>query len=254
MFSTCLALAHVAFVPPQLQPHSHAPPPALSRTLPPVCKGGDQVEQLVDGIADVGPNVFGTDEAVADSDLGSVITPLRIASGILMIHHGSEGGVLPANFGTPEFDGFVDYIVKPYFAFLPGEPALWSAVHDYIEFWGGAFLVVGLLTRPSSFLLCLTMVCAVYFHLASTGLQGFPLGHVENYSYNFEESRRSRIEAHPFFGSARVYLGGSYRESYCREPPRVPSNLPLELRGHRSKGVGSKCERACDGASLRMSP
>ena len=27
----------------------------------------------------------------------------------------------------------------------------------------------------------------VYFHLASTGLQGFPLGHVESYSYNFEE-------------------------------------------------------------------
>ena len=31
------------------------------------------------------------------------------------------------------------------------------------------------------------MCAAVYFHLASTGLQGFPLGHVENYSYNFEE-------------------------------------------------------------------
>lgn len=28
---------------------------------------------------------------------------------------------------------------------------------------------------------------AVYFHLASTGLQGAPFGHVENYSYNFEE-------------------------------------------------------------------
>ena len=27
----------------------------------------------------------------------------------------------------------------------------------------------------------------VYFHLASTGGQGFPFGHVENYSYNFEE-------------------------------------------------------------------
>ena len=31
------------------------------------------------------------------------------------------------------------------------------------------------------------MCAAVYFHLASTGLQGAPLGHVENYSYNFEE-------------------------------------------------------------------
>ena len=45
----------------------------------------------------------------------------------------------------------------------------------------------GLLTRPVSLALAATMVGAVYFHLASTGLQGFPLGHVENYSYNFEE-------------------------------------------------------------------
>lgn len=31
------------------------------------------------------------------------------------------------------------------------------------------------------------MLCAIYFHLASTGWQGFPFGHVDNYSYNFEE-------------------------------------------------------------------
>ena len=30
-------------------------------------------------------------------------------------------------------------------------------------------------------------VTQVYFHLASTGLQGAPFGHVDNYSYNFEE-------------------------------------------------------------------
>jgi hypothetical protein len=31
------------------------------------------------------------------------------------------------------------------------------------------------------------MLSAVYFHLSSSGLQGFPLGHVSNYSYDFEE-------------------------------------------------------------------
>lgn len=31
------------------------------------------------------------------------------------------------------------------------------------------------------------MFSAVYFHLSSSGLQGFPLGHVSNYSYDFEE-------------------------------------------------------------------
>ena len=80
-----------------------------------------------------------------------------------------------------------DYIVKPYFSFLPGEPALWSAIHDYAEFWGGALFAVGFLTRPAALSLFVSMVGAVYFHLASTGWQGFPFGHVDNYSYNFEE-------------------------------------------------------------------
>mmetsp|Transcript_86117 Transcript_86117/g.251982 ORF Transcript_86117/g.251982 Transcript_86117/m.251982 type:complete len:232 (+) Transcript_86117:66-761(+) len=115
------------------------------------------------------------------------LLPLRVGSGILMIHHGSEGGFWPANFGTPGFDGFVNFIVKPYFSFLPGSPEVWSALHDYVEFWGGVLLVVGLFTRPAAFTLFITMCAAVYFHLASTGLQGFPFGHVESYSYNFEE-------------------------------------------------------------------
>eukprot|EP00931_Biecheleriopsis_adriatica_P014441 TRINITY_DN116254_c0_g1_i1.p1 TRINITY_DN116254_c0_g1~~TRINITY_DN116254_c0_g1_i1.p1 ORF type:complete len:227 (-),score=27.18 TRINITY_DN116254_c0_g1_i1:50-730(-) len=115
------------------------------------------------------------------------LLPLRVGSGILMIHHGSEGGFWPANYGTPGFQGFVDFIVKPYFSFLPGSPELWSAIHDYAEFGGGILLVLGLFTRPASFVLFVTMCAAVYFHLASTGWQGFPFGHVENYSYNFEE-------------------------------------------------------------------
>eukprot|EP00416_Gambierdiscus_australes_P042622 CAMPEP_0171108180 /NCGR_PEP_ID=MMETSP0766_2-20121228/68362_1 /TAXON_ID=439317 /ORGANISM="Gambierdiscus australes, Strain CAWD 149" /LENGTH=215 /DNA_ID=CAMNT_0011569635 /DNA_START=73 /DNA_END=720 /DNA_ORIENTATION=+ len=115
------------------------------------------------------------------------LLPLRVGSGVLMIHHGSEGGFWPANFGTPGFNGFVDFIIKPYFSFLPGPPEAWSAIHDYAEFWGGVLLVLGLLTRPAAFTLFVTMCAAVYFHLASTGLQGFPFDHVENYSYNFEE-------------------------------------------------------------------
>lgn len=115
------------------------------------------------------------------------LVPLRIATGLLMIHHGSEGGVGPANFGTPEFQGFVDYIIKPHFGFLPGSPELWSAIHDYAEFYGGILFALGFLTRPAALSLLVTMFSAVYFHLSSTGLQGFPLGHVSNYSYDFEE-------------------------------------------------------------------
>lgn len=133
-----------------------------------------------------GPKLFKT---VTDwNGIHSVpLVPLRIAAGLLMIHHGSEGGVGPANFGTPEFQGFVDFIVKPYFGFLPGPPEIWSAVHDYVEFFGGVCLTLGFLTRPAALSLLGTMMSAVYFHLSASGLQGFPLGHVKNYSYDFEE-------------------------------------------------------------------
>lgn len=70
---------------------------------------------------------------------------------------------------------------------MPESVATWGALHDYAEFYGGIFLALGFLTRPASFTLFGTMCAAVYFHLASTGLQGAPFGHVENYSYNFEE-------------------------------------------------------------------
>ena len=91
---------------------------------------------------------------------------------------------------APGFDGFVTYVLTPYFGFLPGAPGslpVWAALHDYVEFFGGLFLAIGLLTRPAALALLGSMLAAVYFHLASTGLQGFPLGHVESYSYNFEE-------------------------------------------------------------------
>ena len=96
----------------------------------------------------------------------------------------------PVRYYAPGFDGFVTYVLTPYFGFLPGSPSslpAWAALHDYAEFFGGALLAVGLLARPASLALFGSMLAAIYFHLASTGLQGFPLGHVDNYSYNFEE-------------------------------------------------------------------
>jgi len=115
------------------------------------------------------------------------LLPLRVVTGLLMMHHGSEGGFWPANYGTEGFQGFVDFIVKPYFSFLPGPPETWSAIHDYAEFYGGALFAAGLLTRPAALSLLATMGGAVYFHLSATGLQGAPFGHVANYSYDFEE-------------------------------------------------------------------
>jgi len=112
---------------------------------------------------------------------------LRVSTGVLMIHHGSEGGLGPANFDTEAFNGFTNFIVKPYFGFLPGPATIWSAVHDYVEFFGGGLFAIGFLTRPAALSLLTTMLGAVYFHFSSVGLQGAPFGHVANYSYDFEE-------------------------------------------------------------------
>ena len=64
---------------------------------------------------------------------------------------------------------------------------MWSAVHDYAEYVGGILLAVGFLTRPAALSLLVSMMGAVYFHLSAVGAQGFPFGHVSNYSYDFEE-------------------------------------------------------------------
>jgi len=145
---------------------------------------GSKKETTLDRVT--GPKVFKT--VTNWSGIHAVpLVPLRILTGLLMMHHGSEGGLGPANFGTPEFDGFVDFIVKPYFSFLPGPPETWSAVHDLVEFFGGLLLSFGFLTRPVAISLFTTMIGAIYFHLSSSGAQGFPFGHVPNYSYDFEE-------------------------------------------------------------------
>ena len=112
---------------------------------------------------------------------------LRLTTGALMLHHGTEGGVLPANFDSEQFKGFTEFIVDPYFSFLPGPSFVWSAVHDYVEFFGGIFFALGLFTRPAALSLLMTMAGAVYFHASSSGWQGAPFGHVSNYSYDFEE-------------------------------------------------------------------
>jgi len=145
---------------------------------------GKQKESFVDRLT--GPKLFKT--VTNWNGIHSVpLVPLRILTGLLMIHHGSEGGIGPANFGTPEFQGFVDFVMTPNFSFLPGPMEAWAAIHDYAEFFGGIFFAIGFLTRPAALSLLVSMMSAVYFHLSAVGAQGFPLGHVSNYSYDFEE-------------------------------------------------------------------
>jgi len=155
--------------------------PGLSMAADPQAK---TKESTLDRIT--GPKLFKT--VTNWQGIHSVpLVPLRILTGMLMIHHGSEGGTGPANFGTPEFQGFLDFVMVPHFSFLPGPLEFWAALHDYAEFFGGILFALGFFTRPAAFSLLVTMLSAVYFHLSAVGSQGFPLGHVPNYSYDFEE-------------------------------------------------------------------
>lgn len=43
-------------------------------------------------------------------------------------------------------------------------PAFWGFMAAFAEFGGGIFLILGLLTRPASFLLCCTMIVAGLWH------------------------------------------------------------------------------------------
>ena len=54
------------------------------------------------------------------------------------------------------------------------------------ELAGAAGLCVGLWTRLCALSLFSTMALAVYFHVAQSGLEGFPLGVVEKHQYAFE--------------------------------------------------------------------
>jgi hypothetical protein len=63
-----------------------------------------------------------------------------------------------ANIGSEPFAGFVEFVMKPYFSWLPGSLVAWAALHDVVEFVGGIFLAAGFLTRYVAAALSGTMV------------------------------------------------------------------------------------------------
>lgn len=70
----------------------------------------------------------------------------------------SHGQCAAANIGTEPFNGFVEFVMKPYFSWLPGSLVAWAAIHDVIEFVGGILLAAGFLTRYAAAALSGTMV------------------------------------------------------------------------------------------------
>mmetsp|Transcript_35470 Transcript_35470/g.57041 ORF Transcript_35470/g.57041 Transcript_35470/m.57041 type:complete len:204 (-) Transcript_35470:525-1136(-) len=107
---------------------------------------------------------------------------IRVGAGVLMVHNGLDKLVDP--------EGFASFVVEPFLGFLPHQEPLsyvtWTYLAAGAELAGAAGLTLGLLTRVSALSLFSTMGLAVYYHVAQSGLEGFPLAVVENHQYAFE--------------------------------------------------------------------
>tara|TARA_B100000700_G_C14856435_1_gene766486 strand:+ start:194 stop:745 length:552 start_codon:yes stop_codon:yes gene_type:complete len=113
--------------------------------------------------------------------LGELATfTLRVGFSLFMIHHGLE------KLNDPE--GFSQFVVGKYFAFLPGDPIIWTYAAGVTQIICPIGLATGILARVSALGLLGTMVFACYFHFVDTGLEGFPFAVVEGHNYTFELS------------------------------------------------------------------
>ncbi|MFQ5964925.1 MAG: DoxX family protein [Candidatus Scalinduaceae bacterium] len=89
-------------------------------------------------------------------DVGLLI--LRVGIGLMFMGHGC-----PKLFGGPEKWELIGGITK--FFGLDFVPTFWGFMAAVSEFFGGAFIALGFLTRPACFLLFITMIFAASMHI-----------------------------------------------------------------------------------------
>jgi putative oxidoreductase len=90
--------------------------------------------------------------------------PLRLIAGLIFTAHGAQK--LFAWFGGYGLEGTGQWMES--IGIAPGY--LMALMAGSAEFFGGLFLIVGFLTRPTSFVLAITMVVAVFFVHIDNGL------------------------------------------------------------------------------------
>ncbi len=105
---------------------------------------------------------------------------LRLGFSVFMVHHGLE------KFQDPQ--GFAEFVVGKYFAFLPGDPVVWTFAAAATQIICPIALAFGVFARIAALGLMSTMLFAIYFHMLDTGLEGFPFAVVEAHNYAFELS------------------------------------------------------------------
>ena len=92
---------------------------------------------------------------ITTTNLGLDTLPLRVGAGAIFAAHGSQK--LFGWFGGYGLEGTAGWM-----ATIGLEPALlMAALAGSAEFFGGLFLIVGLLTRPAALVLAFTMIVAI---------------------------------------------------------------------------------------------
>ncbi len=95
-------------------------------------------------------------KTITDSEQSSSTMPLRLIAGIIFTAHGAQK--LFAWFGGYGLQGTGQWMDS--IGLSPGY--LMALMAGSAEFFGGLLLIAGLLTRPTSFVLAITMVVAIF--------------------------------------------------------------------------------------------
>jgi putative oxidoreductase len=94
----------------------------------------------------------------------SATLPLRLIAGVIFSAHGAQK--LFAWFGGYGLDGTGQWMES--IGLSPG--FIMALLSGSAEFFGGILLIIGLLTRPTAFVLAITMIIAIFSVHISNGL------------------------------------------------------------------------------------
>lgn len=120
--------------------------------------------------------------------------PLRLIAGILFIAHGAQK--LFAWFGGYGLDGTGQWMES--IGLAPGY--LMALMAGSAEFFGGLLLVVGFVTRPTSFVLAITMLVAIFTVHIDNGL------FMSNNGYEFALALFATLVSLIFSGAGKLSL------------------------------------------------
>jgi len=105
-------------------------------------------------------NIKNITSVITKTEQSLSVVPLRLVAGILFIAHGAQK--LFAWFGGYGLEGTGQWMES--IGLAPGY--LMALMAGSAEFFGGLLLIIGFLTRPTSFVLAITMVVAIFsFHI-----------------------------------------------------------------------------------------